>query len=145
MVERCAAGNSWPPDLAEFVTLVADVTGNQLGLKVADVMAEYHRWRNESYQYSNTEAYFTDRELPPIQCRALYQICTELKRTGIDRQMTLRELEKLAGDQLLKWEKHLQAGGEIPPVRKQIAAPRHPIGPTPAELLKAKAEEARQR
>ncbi|WP_286086763.1 hypothetical protein [Enterobacter roggenkampii] len=40
MVARCKAGNSWPPDLAEFVTLVADISGNALGLRTADVMAE---------------------------------------------------------------------------------------------------------
>ena len=40
MVARCKAGNSWPPDLAEFVTLVADICGNALGLRTADVMAE---------------------------------------------------------------------------------------------------------
>jgi hypothetical protein len=47
MVARCKAGNSWPPDLAEFVTLVADASGNALGLRTADVMAEYKRWRND--------------------------------------------------------------------------------------------------
>ncbi|MEG5610843.1 replication protein P [Enterobacter kobei] len=139
MVARCKAGNSWPPDLAEFVTLVAESGTSRLGLKVADVMAEYRRWRNESYRYASTEEYFIERECHPV----MYQICTEMKRTGIERQMTENELERLAGQQLMKWEKHLNDGYPIPPVRKQINRPRHPSGPTPAQLLKAQAEVAR--
>lgn len=141
MVARCASGNSWPPDLAEFVALVAEAGASRLGLKVADVMAEYQRWRNESYRYASTEEYFIARNCHPV----LYQICTEMKRTGIERQMTESELEKLAGNQLLKWEKHLSDGYPIPPVRKQINRPRHPSGPTPAQLLKAQADAAKLR
>lgn len=141
MVSRCAAGNSWPPDLAEFVTLVADCGGNALGLKTADVMAEYRRWRNESYRYSSTEEYFVARDCHPV----LYQICTELRRTGVERRLTEPELEALAARQLAKWEKHVADGQQIPPVRKQIAAPRHAPGPTPAQLLKAQADAAKMR
>lgn len=132
MVARCAAGNSWPPDLAEFVTLVADNCGNALGLRVQDVMDEYQRWRTETYRYDSSELF-------PWRHPVLYQICTEMRRTGVERQMTTRELEMLAADQLVKWEKHVAAGMPIPAVRKQIAAPRHPSGPTPIELLRAQA------
>lgn len=136
MVARCKAGNSWPPDLAEFVTLVADISGNALGLRTADVMAEYKRWRNESYRYDSSEQF-------PWRHPVLYQICTEMRRTGVERQMTHTELEALAASQLAKWEKHLADGHPIPPVRKQIAAPRHAPGPTPVQLLKAQAEAAK--
>lgn len=139
MVARCKAGNSWPPDLAEFVTLVADCGGTALGLKTADVMTEYKRWRNESYRYDTAEEYFIARKIHPV----LYQICTEMKRTGIERQLTEKELEALAAAQLAKWEKHLADGYPIPPVRRQIAAPRHAPGPTPAQLLKARADAAK--
>lgn len=128
MVARCAAGNSWPPDLAEFVTLVADCEGGALGLKTADVMGEYKRWRNEAYRYDSSEQF-------PWRHPVLYQICTELRRTGVERQMTEKELEALAAKELAKWEAHVESGMPIPPVRKQIAAPRHPAGPTPAQLL----------
>ncbi|SQH40166.1 replication P family protein [Salmonella enterica] len=128
MVSRCAAGNSWPPDLAEFVTLVAECDGGALGVRVSDVMSEYRRWRNESYRYDCSEQF-------PWRHPVLYQICTELRRTGVERQMTEKELEALAGRELAKWETHVSEGRPIPPVRKQIAAPRHPTGPTPAQLL----------
>lgn len=135
MIARCAAGNSWPPDLADFVTLVADCCGSALGLKVADVMEEYQCWRNESYRFDCAEQY-------PWRHPVLYQICTMMLRLG--RHMTQKELNGLAAEQLAKWEKHVSDGGQIPPVRKQIAAPRHPSGPTPAEELKARAAAAKQ-
>lgn len=138
MVARCKAGNSWPPDLAEFVTLVVDTGGNALGLRTADVMVEYRRWRNESYRYDSSEQF-------PWRHPVLYQICTEMRRTGVERQMTQGELEALAAMQLAKWEKHVADGHQIPPVRKQIAAPRHAPGPTPAQLLKAQAEAAKSK
>ncbi|BBV77059.1 phage replication protein [Raoultella planticola] len=137
LVERCRSGNSWPPDLAEFVTLAADCCGTALGLTVKDVMAEYQKWRNESYRFDSSEQF-------PWRHPVLYQICTEMRRTGVERQMTEKELEGLAARQLSKWEKHVSDGGEIPPVRRQIAAPRHPAGPTPAEQLKAMALAAKQ-
>lgn len=128
LVKRCAGGNSWPPSLAEFVALVADAGGGRLGLTTSDIMAEYKRWRNESYRYDSAELF-------PWRQPVLYQICTEMKHRGIERQMTEKELEMLAAKQLAKWEKHLEEGKPIPPVRRQISAPGHPSGPTPAQML----------
>lgn len=128
LVSRCAGGNSWPPSLAEFVALVADAGGGRLGLTTSGIMAEYTRWRNESYRYDSSEVF-------PWRHPVLYQICTEMRRTGVERQLTQGEMEGLAARLLAKWEKHLTEGKPIPPVRKQIAAPRHPSGPTPAQLL----------
>lgn len=128
LVARCAAGNSWPPDLAEFVTLVADNCGTVLGLKTSDVMDEYWRWRRESYRYDAADQF-------PWRHEVLYQICTEMRRTGTERQLTERELEGLASRLLAKWEKHLSNGFSVPKVRKQLDKPRHPSGPTPAQQL----------
>lgn len=93
-----------------------------------DVMAAYKRWRNESYRYACSEQC-------PWRQPVLYQICTELRRAGVERQMTQPELERHAASQLAKWEKHLAEEKPIHSVRKQIAAPRHPSGPTPAQIL----------
>lgn len=134
LIARCVAGNSWPPDLAEFVMLVADNCGSVLGLKTSDVMNEYWRWRRESYRYDTAEQF-------PWRHDVLYQICTEMRRTGTERQMTEKELEVLGGKLLAKWEKHVKDGFSIPPVRKQLDKPRHPDGPTPAQLLMAQYRE----
>ena len=53
----------------------------------------------------------------------------------LSQQFTVGRQGKFAAVQLAKWEKHLAEGKPIPPVRKQIAAPRHATGPTPAQLL----------
>ncbi len=41
---------------------------------------------------------------------------------------------KLAEKLLTKWTKHVSNGLSVP-IRRQLAAPRHPAGPTPAQLL----------
>jgi hypothetical protein len=56
-MERCAAGNTWPPDLAEFVALVSASGANPFNLTSEAVMAEYKRWSNESYRYSGSDKY----------------------------------------------------------------------------------------
>jgi len=110
--------------------LVADNCGSVLGLKTSDVINEYQHWRNESYRYDSAEQY-------PWQHPVLYQICTELRWAGTERQLTEKEFETLAGKLLAKWEKHVSEGHRIPPVRRQLEKPRHPAGPTPAQLLMA--------
>lgn len=129
-VERCVSGNTWPPDFAEFVSLVAECGGGMLGLTVDDVLAENKRWRNEFYRYNSTEAF-------PWKHPVLYQICIVLKRKGIENRLTDKELRELAGRELIHWEKRAKSGLPIPPIRRQIAAPKAPSGPTPAELAYA--------
>ncbi|WP_411561252.1 replication protein P [Pectobacterium brasiliense] len=128
--ERCASGNTWPPDLAEFMSLAAECGANPFGLNIADVMAEYKRWRNESYRYSSSTEF-------PWRQPVLYHICIEMRRAGVEKRMTAGELERLAERLLNKWVKHVAHGMSIPPIRRQIAAPKHPGGPTPAELAYA--------
>lgn len=134
-MERCASGNTWPPDLAEFVSLVSESGANPFGLTADTVMAEYRRWRNESYRYAGSDKY-------PWKQDVLYHICLEMKRAGIERKLTERELKRLAEKLLTKWTKHVGNGFTIPPVRRQLEAPRHPPGPTPAQILQ---EEYRRR
>lgn len=80
-MERCAAGNTWPPDLAEFVALVSASGANPFNLTSESVMAEYKRWRNESYRYSGSDKY-------PWKQDVLYHICIEMRRTGVERNLT---------------------------------------------------------
>lgn len=54
-MDRCAVGNTWPPDLAEFVSLTSESGANPFGLTSDRVMSEYRRWRNESYRFSGTD------------------------------------------------------------------------------------------
>jgi hypothetical protein len=128
--DKCKAGSHWPPDLAEFVAVTSECSGGAFGLTVDDVMAENKRWRNEFYRYSSTEAF-------PWKHPVLYQICIVLKRKGIDFKLTEKELRDLAAKELAYWEKRAEGGIPIPPIRRQLAAPKAPPGPTPAELAYA--------
>ncbi|ELT9957254.1 replication protein, partial [Escherichia coli] len=44
-MDRCRVGETWPPDLAEFVALISESGANPFGLTVDAVMEEYRRWR----------------------------------------------------------------------------------------------------
>lgn len=74
-------------------------------------------------------------QISPKRWPVLYHICIEMRRTGVERQMTEGELKRLAERLLAKWTRHIGNGFSIPPVRRQLAAPRHPAGPTPAQLM----------
>lgn len=102
-----------------------------LGISAADVMAEYWKWQKLIFRYPSSEQY-------PWSNPVLYHICLELRRRGTDGQLSHKELEREASDILDMWEKRVLAGKPIPPVRRTLAAPVAPNGPTPAELLKAK-------
>lgn len=64
-----------------------------------------------------------------------YHICIEMRRAGVDKRMKVRELERLAKRLLTKWIKHAENGFSVPPNRRQLAAQKHPGGPTPAQQM----------
>jgi hypothetical protein len=96
-------------------------------------MAKNGKWRKLVFRYPSSEQY-------PWTKPVFYHICLELRRRGTDGQLSQKELKREAGDILDMWEKRVLAGKPIPPVRRALAAPVSPKGPTPAELLKAKYE-----
>ncbi|EKS6407726.1 replication protein P [Enterobacter hormaechei] len=102
-----------------------------LGITTADVMAEYWKWRKLVFRYPSSEQY-------PWPTPVYYHICLELRRRGTDGQLSLKELEREAGDILGKWEKRVIEGKPVPPVRRAIAAPVAEQGPMPIQLLLAK-------
>jgi hypothetical protein len=81
-------------------------------------------------------ATYPSSEQYPWPKPVFYHICLELRRIGIERQMTEGELIKLAEELLTKWTKHVSNGLSVPPIRCLLDAPQHPTGPTPAQLLK---------
>ena len=127
------AGETWPPDLAEFVALISESGANPFGLTVAAVLGADRRWRDESWGYDGSDKY-------PWPQPVLYHICLEMRTRGIERQMTQGELKRLAERQLTKWAKHVGNGMSVPPVRRQLEGAKHPQGPTPIERLKQEYE-----
>jgi hypothetical protein len=98
-------------------------------------MAEYKRWRNESYRYDSSEVF-------PWHHPVLYQICTEMRRSGVERQMTQTELEALAA---AAGQVGKACGGRTSdPAGEKANCRATPCARTnPAQLLKAQAEAAK--
>ncbi len=84
-------------------------------------MAEYKRWRNESWRYESSESF-------PWKHPVLFQICTELRRAGVERKLGQTELAALAGRQLAKWAKQVEMGFSIPPIRRTKSLEHRPPG-----------------
>ncbi|HDR2706496.1 TPA: phage replication protein [Enterobacter mori] len=99
-----------------------------LGIKTADVMAEYWKWRKLVFRYPSSEQY-------PWPKPVYYHICLELRRRGTDGQLCHKELEREAGEILGMWEKRVLDGKPIPPISRALTAPMQDRGPTPAETL----------
>ncbi|CAH6661281.1 replication protein P [Pseudocitrobacter vendiensis] len=102
-----------------------------LGVSVADVMTEYWKWQKMVFRYTSSEKY-------PWTKDVMYHICIELRHRSTEGQLSRQELEREAVKVLDMWEKRVLSGKPIPPVRRALAAPAAPTGPTPVELLKAK-------
>jgi hypothetical protein len=100
------------------------------GITADDVMAEYWQWRKLVFKYPSSESY-------PWPQPVLYHICLELRRLSTDGQLSGKEINQAAADQLAYWEERAASGQPVPPVRRAIAAPKAGKGPTPAELLLA--------
>ncbi|HDK2826819.1 TPA: phage replication protein [Escherichia coli] len=115
------------PSPGQFVAWCKQ-SGGALGITVDQVITEYWDWRNRSFEFTSSEHF-------PWSQPVMYHICVELRHRSIERQLTHGELACEAGDLLDMWEKRVSEGKPIPPVRKQISAPRHVPAPTPAQLL----------
>ncbi|EJN0653552.1 phage replication protein, partial [Salmonella enterica] len=120
------------PSPGQFVAWCREGSG-VLGVSVDDIMGEYWRWRKLVFRYPTSEQ-FPWRDKNPLY----YHVCLELRRRGMEGQLSEKELVRAAGDILHEWEKRILAGKPIPPVRRALAAPSRDRGPTPAEMLMAK-------
>ncbi len=102
-----------------------------LGVSAADAMAEYWKWQKLIFRYPSSEQY-------PWPKPVLYHICLELRHRSTEGQLSRQELEREAVKVLDIWERRVQSGKPVPPIRRALAAPKAATGPTPAELLMAK-------
>ncbi|EKG2383230.1 phage replication protein [Salmonella enterica] len=128
---RSSQSPFWPSP-GQFISWCREGSG-ALGVSVDDIMGEYWRWRKLVFRYPTSEQ-FPWRDKNPLY----YHVCLELRRRGMEGQLSEKELIRAAGDILHEWEKRALAGKPIPPVRRALAAPSRDRGPTPAEMLMAK-------
>lgn len=101
-----------------------------LGISAADVMAEYWKWQKLVFRYPSSEQY-------PWPKPVLYHICLELRHRSTEGQLSRQELEREAVAVLDMWERRVQSGKPVPPIRRALAAPKAATGPTPAQMLMA--------
>lgn len=118
------------PSPGQFVAWCKQ-SGGTLGVTVDEVIVEYWDWRNRAFEFTSSEFF-------PWSQPVMYHICVELRHRSTERQLTQSELIREAGELLAMWEQRVLDGKPVPPVRRAIAAPAAPRGPTPAEILKAK-------
>ncbi|EBQ2382175.1 phage replication protein [Salmonella enterica subsp. enterica] len=128
---RSSQSPFWPSP-GQFISWCREGSG-ALGVSVDDIMGEYWRWRKLVFRYPTSEQ-FPWRDKNPLY----YHVCLELRRRGMEGQLSEKELIRAAGDILHDWEKRALAGKPIPPVRRALSAPSRDRGPTPAEMLMAK-------
>jgi len=125
---RASESPFWPSP-GQFVSWCREGKG-ALGVSGEDVLKEYWRWRKEVFRYTCSEDF-------PWAQPVMYHICLELRRRSTDGQLSEKELAREAHDQLAMWEKRVAEGKPVPPIRRAIAAPAAPRGPTPAEIMMA--------
>ncbi|EJT4817582.1 phage replication protein [Citrobacter freundii] len=131
---RSSQSPFWPSP-GQFISWCREGSG-ALGVCVDDIMSEYWRWRKLVFLYPTSEQ-FPWKDKNPLY----YHVCLELRRRGTEGQFSEKELIRAAGDILHDWEKRVLSGKPVPPVRRALAAPAAPSGPTPAQLLKAQYEQ----
>ncbi|EHJ2891407.1 phage replication protein [Salmonella enterica] len=134
---RSSQSPFWPSP-GQFISWCREGSG-ALGVSVDDIMGEYWRWRKLVFRYPTSEQ-FPWRDKNPLY----YHVCLELRRRGMEGQLSEKELIRAAGDILHEWEKRVLAGKPIPSVRRALAAPSRDRGPTPAEMLMAKYKQRKE-
>ncbi len=108
-ISRCVAGNSWPPDLAEFISMVSSVAAehNVLGISMQELSQEF-RW------YCQERGMYESAELFPWTHPVMYWICTDVRQRMIQYRMTEAEVEKDLKQQLEKWCQKTSGGVQVP-------------------------------
>lgn len=117
------------PSPGQFVAWCRE-SGGALNLNVEQLVAEYWDWRKRAFEFTSSEQY-------PWSQPVVYHICTELRNQSTELQLSPKELNRAAADLLAKWEDRVSQGKPIPPIRRALAAPTAPRGPTPAEIMMA--------
>ncbi len=129
-IARCSSGNSWPPDLAEFISIVsADMSNtNPFGISLINLSEEFRGYCRDRGLYESAEQF-------PWSHPVMYWICTEVRQRMIQNRLTEAEVEKALSRELDKWSKVVAEGKDIP---KPILRLQDQSRPRPAwmDLLK---------
>ena len=125
-ITRCCEGNTFAPDLAEFMAMASESAGNPFGLEVADVMSEFSRYNRNRLCYSCAETF-------PWRQPVLFWIVCDLRREMYQRNLSEMEVEKRADVHLKAWAEKIRQGETVPEPKpllseKPVAAARNTSG-----------------
>ncbi|EFE98257.1 replication protein P [Serratia odorifera] len=91
-------------------------------------------------KYAATRSQYPSAEEFPWSHPAMYWIVIDVRRAMHRYNHTEAETRRAIQNQLNGWAKRLAKGEPVPTPAAQIAAPKTPTGPTPAQLLLAEYE-----
>lgn len=115
-----ASGSPYWPSPGQFIKWCKD-SSTVLGVTVADVMAEFHRYSREKGRHvGGAEAF-------PWSKPIMFWIVTETRRVMYQRQLSEAEVEKFAARKLNEWAEKVAAGESIPEPVIAIEAKGDPI------------------
>lgn len=108
-IARCIAGNSWPPDLAEFIAMVSQVSAEQnpFGITQEKIVACF-KW------YCSVRGLYPSAERIPWTHPVEYWVCTEVRQRMVQYRLTDAEVEKALSKELDRWVKKVAAGEKVP-------------------------------
>lgn len=103
---RASASPFWPSP-GQFVKWCKD-SKSVLGVDIADVMAEFHRYSREKHMHMGGAEQF------PWSHEVMYWVVTDTRRAMYQRQLSEAEVEKYAAKKLDEWASKVAAGEKIP-------------------------------
>lgn len=126
------------PSPGQFIEWCQQGNSQHAGLPTAEQLySEFLTYCKRRGDYESAEDY-------PWKSAALYWLVTDIFDAMRRYRLTDEEVRKKSESLLSKMEKRLGRGDVIPAPVKRIAPPRHPSGPTPAELLYAKNQQRKE-
>ncbi|EDV4827175.1 DNA replication protein [Salmonella enterica] len=116
---RIQGGDFWP-SCSKFIKWCREADRAALGLPSDDdVMAEFHRYARERYQYATPEEFNWSH---PV----MYWLVLDVRRLMYERNYTSNEVLRSIQKHMREWEKKIRSGESVPFPKKQIADKRRP-------------------
>lgn len=107
-------GNSYAPDLADFLSYISRTRESGLGVTIEDAMQEFHRYNRDKGLYTGGAEKF------PWRHPVFYWIVCDARRAMYQRCLNEAEVKKYAAKKLDEWSRKVADGESIPEPIKGI-------------------------
>ncbi|WP_265578417.1 replication protein P [Rouxiella badensis] len=102
-------GNSYAPDLTDFLALVHSASSKEDGISFDDVKAEFKRYCRDRGYYDSAEL-FPWAEPKPL----MYWICTAARQRMVRYNQNDVEVDKSLRKEISDWAAKIAAGEQVP-------------------------------